>query len=80
MVFQSKIEVSSQGQEDAHLNTKLPGVFEVPRATSGPNGYKTKACGKPVKEGELSHLEAVQEKCQHKDEKSFLGIDDVGDQ
>jgi hypothetical protein len=80
MFFQGNKEAGSQGEEDTHLYAKFSGVFEPPGAASGSNGYKTKACGRPAKEGELGHLEAVQEKGQHEDEKTFFGIDNVDDQ
>ena len=80
MFFQGKKEASSQGEEDAHLNAKLSGVMEPPRAATGSNFNKPETWGNPVKEGELSHLEVVQEKGQHEDEKTFFGIDDVDDQ
>jgi len=80
MVFQCKKETCSQGKENAHLNAKLPGVSEPPGAASGSNGYIIKIFGPPFKERELSHLEAVQKKGQHEDEKAFFGIDDIDDQ
>jgi hypothetical protein len=80
MIFQGKKEASGQAEENTHLDAKLSRVSEPPRSASGSDGYKTKACGHPVKEGELSHLEAVQQKGQHEYEKTFFGIDDIDDQ